>query len=376
MPSISLKQARSIAIAAQRLTSPAGLPPDPRAVLDDLGCIQIDTINVVRRSHELVLLSRGTPSGPAQSALGTDASAPLAFEYYAHATCFVPLRSWPLFAFRRRQFQAGRWTGPPIQPDAVTHVRNLIDDSGAVTVRDLGGSQGNGWDRSSPLKWAAEWLLATGELACVRRQAWMRQYAPSTDVIPGDMRHDDLDDESCLRRLCQIALTALGVATADDVADYFRLPGRLVARIVPALPDVVPVAVEGWKAPAFTTADHLDAAPASSTAMTVLSPFDSLIWYRPRMMRLFGVAYKLEAYLPPHRRECGYFGLPVLHDGQIIGRVALRCTNGVARVEGVQIRDAEALPALRLAAEQAAQWAKVTVDSRSWSAFAAAVPVR
>ncbi|MDW5327144.1 DNA glycosylase AlkZ-like family protein [Plantactinospora sp. KLBMP9567] len=376
MPSISLKHAQVLAIAAQRLTPPAGSAPDPRALLEDLGCIQIDTINVVRRSHELVLLTRGVPSDPAQAALGTDAPAPLAFEYYAHAACFVPLRFWPLFAFRRRQFQAGRWTGPTIQPEAVTHVRNLIDDSGAVTVRDLGGSQGSGWDRSSPLKWAAEWLLATGELACVRRQAWMRQYAPSTGVIPAEVRHDDLDDESCLRRLCQIALAALGVATADDIADYFRLPGRLVARIVPQLPDVVPVAVESWKAPAFTTADHLDTTPAPAPALTALSPFDSLIWHRPRMMRLFGVAYKLEAYLPPDRRECGYFGLPVLHNGQIVGRVALRCTNGVAQVEGVQIRDAEALPALRLAAEQAAQWAKATVDSHSWPALAAAAPVR
>ncbi|KXK59548.1 hypothetical protein AWW66_23705 [Micromonospora rosaria] len=376
MPSISLTQARAIGLAAQQLTRPTGSPPDPRALLDDLGCIQIDTINVVRRSHELVLLTRGVPSEPAQVALGTDVPAPLAFEYYAHAACFVPLRSWPLFAFRRRQFQAGRWTGPTIEPEAVAHVRGLVDDRGAVTVRDLGGSQGSGWDRSSPLKWAAEWLLATGELACVRRRAWMRQYARSTDVIPADVRHDELDDESCLRQLCHIALRALGVATADDIADYFRMPSRLVARIMPTLPGVVPVTVETWTAPAFTTAYHLDTAPVHVPPLTVLSPFDSLIWHRPRMQRLFGVAYKLEAYLSPDRRECGYFGLPVLHDGQIVGRVALRCTNGVAQVEGVQTRDAEALPALRRAADQAAQWANATVAPHSWPNLAAPAPVR
>jgi uncharacterized protein YcaQ len=342
--------------------------------LEALGCIQIDTINVVRRSHEMVLLARGVPVVDARSAVGTEAPACAAFEYYGHAACFVPMRSWPLFAFRRRRFRAGRWTGPAIQSEAVTRVRQIIDQGGAVTVRDLGGSQGNGWDRSSPLKWAAEWLLATGELACVRRRAWMREYARSTEVIPRDVRHDELDDESCLRQLCRIALDALGVATADDVADYFRLPGRIVTRIVPTLADVVPVAVESWKAQAFTTAEHLDAGAAGASILTVLSPFDSLIWHRPRMMRLFGVAYKLEAYLPPARRECGYYGLPVLADGQIVGRVALRCANGLARVEGVQSRDAGALSILRAAAEQAARWAEASVDQQSWPAVAAPVP--
>lgn len=370
---ISVARARAIAISAQCLAMPVGqaVRLGPRALFQALGCIQIDTINVVRRSHELVLLARGLSSDDARAALGTEAPLCSAFEYYAHAACFVPAASWPLFAFRRRQFQAGRWNGPAIQPDAVAHVRRIVDQSGAATIRDMGGAQGNGWSRDSPLKWAAEWLLATGELACVRRRRWMREYARSTEAIPQDVRHDELDDESCLRQLCQVALDALGVATADDIADYFRLPRRIVTQIAPALPDVVPVAVESWNAQAFTTMNHLDTPAAPAPLLTVLSPFDSLIWHRPRMARLFGITYKLEAYLPPTRRECGYYGLLVLSEGQVVGRIAMRCTNGVASIEGVQRRDATALTTLRLAAEQAARWGEATLGQESWPMVAA-----
>ncbi|MGH3750440.1 MAG: hypothetical protein ACRDT8_23945, partial [Micromonosporaceae bacterium] len=138
---VSLTQAQRIAVTAQRLNVPAAASGGarPQGLLADLGCVQIDTINVVRRSHELVLLARGAAAAAA-AALGVEQPSCEAFEYYGHAASFLPVRHWPLFAFRRRQFRAGRWTGPAVVPEAVDEVRDRIQ-RGPVTVRDLGGSR-------------------------------------------------------------------------------------------------------------------------------------------------------------------------------------------------------------------------------------------
>lgn len=259
------------------------------------------------------------------------------FEYWAHAASLVPLEHWPLFSARRRRYAVKGWSGPAVDAAACDHVLSVLDERGAVTVSDVGGAQGSGWERSSVNKWALEWLLATGEIACVHRRGWQRVYQLTTAVIPPHLRKAEPNDTECLSGLTALAIEALGIATTDDVADYFRLPARSVARHLEALPGIQPARVEGWTEPAWITEQALDCPLLDEDACTPLSPFDSLLWYRPRMRRLFGVEYLLEAYKPAVKRECGYFGMPVLAGDRIVGRLAVRVSKSMAVIEGHQL---------------------------------------
>ncbi|MDN3296601.1 crosslink repair DNA glycosylase YcaQ family protein [Streptomyces ficellus] len=363
MLELTPSQVRAAAVAAQGLHTSSAAQRTPLEVLRALGCIQIDTINVVRRSHELVMLARGVPSDAARAYASHEDKASF-FEYWAHAAAFTPVELWPLFAFRRRRTATHGWRGPAVDPEACAEVRRLADERGSVTISDLGGAGGNRWERGSPRKWAAEWLWATGELVCVRRLGWKRVYEPVERALPEHLRADAPDDDACLRGLTGIALRNLGVATAEDVADYFRLPAQQVRLQLERLPQARPVRVEGW--PDSTWA-HTELLEHGETAVdeervTPLSPFDSLIWTRPRMRRLFGVEYLLEAYKPAATRECGYFGLPVLAGDRVVGRVALRARSGKATLEGRQVTDPAWTHAVDTAAQVAAAWANATVE--------------
>lgn len=370
---LSAARARALAISAQLLnrrdtpsdakTNEHTAGPDAAAVLTALGCIQLDAINVVRRSHELVLLSRGVPSRYAANLLEHTGPA-RSFEYWAHAVSVLPIELWPLLAFRRRHIAAHGWRGPAVDPHVVEEVRQIVHRRGAVTITELGGTSGSGWDRTLPRKWAAEWLLATGELACVRRARWKRVYEPAAQVIPATLRDQHPDDVECLTALCLIAIRALGIGTTSDIADYFRLPLAAVQETLQRLSargQANVVRVGGWNEPAWLDPDVMEAATAvSDDSVVPLSPFDSLIWHRPRMRRLFGIDYLLEAYKPAPQRECGYFGLPVLQGDQIIGRIALRVTRRTVDIEGVQAVHPDHRPALHDAITTCTAWSHDT----------------
>jgi uncharacterized protein YcaQ len=361
MLELSSSQVRAIAVAAQGLHAPGQPSRTPSQILCALGCIQIDTINVIRRSHELVMMARGVSSDAARTFAAHKDKASF-FEYWAHAAAFTPIELWPLFAFRRRHIATHGWRGPTIDQQACAEVRRLADRHGAVTISDLGGMSGTGWDRSSPHKWAAEWLWAIGEFVCVRRRGWKRVYEPAEQALPEHLRGDALADDACLQELVRIALHNLGVATAEDIADYFRLPVQQLRPHLEKLPQARLVRVEGWQDDAWADEEFLEHhVPVDAERITPLSPFDSLIWTRPRMQRLFDVEYLLEAYKPAGKRECGYFGLPVLVGDRIVGRVALRARSKMAVIEGVQITDPAWAPAVHRAAEVAAAWAGATL---------------
>jgi uncharacterized protein YcaQ len=355
MTDFSLEQARSLAVAAQGLHTQSD-PSRAEETLRGLGCIQLDTISVVRRSHELVQIARGVPVADAQQLISR-ATPPVLFEYWAHAASLIPLSLWPLFAFRRRHFAAQGWTGPSVDPDAVKHVRAVLTERTAVTISDLGGAKGSGWERSSANKWALEWLLATGELACVHRRGWQRVYQRAEKIIPEDLLRAEPDDAECLHALTRLAVQALGVATTDDVADYFRLPPRKVAACLAELEEAEPASVEGWTERAWVCRTALNTPPIDETRCTPLSPFDSLIWHRPRMRRLFGVEYLLEAYKPAAKRECGYFAMPVLVGHSLVGRIAVRISKGHALIEGHQLVDGQNPAHLRHALALICEWA-------------------
>ncbi|MFE3856074.1 winged helix-turn-helix domain-containing protein [Streptomyces griseorubiginosus] len=354
MHELSLPEARTIAVSAQGLHLPAP-EPDALSTLRALGCIQLDTISVVRRSHELVQLARGVEPSAAARLTGPSGT-PVLFEYWAHAASLIPIELWPLFRFRRHGYQTRGWSGPPVDAAACDHVRAVLAERGAVTISDVGGAQGSGWERSSMNKWALEWLLAIGDVACVHRRGWQRVYQLTETVIPQELRDQTLSSAECVRALAAVALRALGVATAGDVADYFRLPVKQVALIMTELDEAERAQVEGWPEPAWVCRPQLHTTAVIKDLTTPLSPFDSLIWHRPRMQRLFGVEYLLEAYKPARTRQCGYFGMPVLAGTEITGRIAVRISKGQAHVEGYQVADGHDPERLQTALQTLCAW--------------------
>ncbi|MER5642607.1 crosslink repair DNA glycosylase YcaQ family protein [Kitasatospora sp. NPDC002227] len=357
---LSADEARLIALRAQGLLG----APDRRAgvpgVLRALGAVQLDTISVLARSHELVPYARlGAVGRPAvERALWGSGET---FEYWSHAACVLPMGEWPLFAFRRRAYRAkgGVWDHR-VSAEAYEGVLARLRAEGPLTSTDLGGAKRTGewWDWSDA-KIAVERALAFGDVVCTERRSWKRVYDLAERAVPAELYGQEPGDAECARQLIAQAGSALGVATRSDLMDYYRLGARLFDQ---ALPDsgLVPVEVEGWAAPAWADPAALAAAPRGRHRTTLLSPFDSLVWERPRTERIFGMTHRLEAYTPKHKREHGYFAMPLLAGGRLVGRVdpAREGKTLVARQVSLHGPEhgAAHLPALARALREAAEW--------------------
>ncbi len=368
-PELTAAQARRLALRAQRLIG----APDRRGagggaagLVRTLGAVQLDTISVLARSHELVAYAR-------LGAIGRERVEDAywggeAFEYWAHAASVVPLSSWPLWAFRRRHYRgrAAVWgqESPATGRGGGSDVLARLRAEGPLTATQLGGAKnGTSWWGWSDVKHTVEYLLATGEVICHRRTGWRRVYDLPERVVPADLLHDDLDDDSCQVQLIALAATALGVATAGDLADYFRLKRADVVRLV-SRTDLTPVRVEFWRDPAWAD-PHLLAEPTRGRhRTTLLSPFDSLVWDRKRTARVFGFDHRLEAYVPKHKRTHGYFTMPVLAGGELIARLDPARVGGTLVARHLALEPAAARPArleataaaIQLALREAATW--------------------
>lgn len=352
---LSAADARRLALRAQGLLG--ARPRNTTAVLHTLGAVQLDTISVLARSHELIPYARLGAVGRAavERAFWTGQC----FEYWAHAACILPVETWPLYAFRRRHFLARgiRWHERP--PEQVfAEVRARITDGGPVTTGDIGGAKKGGpwWDWSGQ-KVAIEFLLDTGEVVCTRRTGWRRVYDLAERALPAEVRAaDTLDDPECFRRLVARAGAAMGVATVADLADYPRISRAQVASVLPDS-GLVPVTVEGWKAPAW--ADPVALAELGARGRhrtTLLSPFDSLIWDRKRTLRMFGFSHALEAYKPAAQRDYGYFAMPLLTGGRLLGRVDPKRVGTTLAPPAVFLDTPAAVEPMAAALWEAASW--------------------
>ncbi len=318
---LSADDARRVALRAQLLLGAPDRQTGVPGVLRSLGAVQLDTISVLARSHELVPYARLGPVGRAKVERAYWGAGD-AFEYWGHAASVLPLSQWPLFAFRRRRFRERQAVWNERVTSSVDDVLQRVKLEGPLTATELGGAKKeSSWWGWSDVKHAAEYLLAAGELICATRTGWRRVYDLPERVVPADSLHDDFDDDHCKLELIRTSARALGVATAADLADYFRLHVRDVGRLLPET-SLVPVAVAGWKSPAWADAAALSAANARGRhRTTLLSPFDSLVWDRKRTARMFDFDHRLEAYVPKDKRQHGYFTMPVLAAGSLIARV-------------------------------------------------------
>jgi uncharacterized protein YcaQ len=384
MGSLSHADARRIALVAQGFGSP---PPAPlqdiartgrrsiHAAVRRLGAIQIDSVNVLVRSHYLPLFSRLGPYPRElldEMVYGAPRRRKL-FEYWGHEASLLPLDAFPLLRWRMHRATRGQGMWKHVaqlaldKPELVRRVEAQLRDRGPLGAGELTGdtprTRGPWWGWSEH-KRALEYLFWSGRITTRTRRNFERVYDLVERVIPGAiLARPTLSEEDQHRELLTRAAKALGVATVGDLADYFRLPrkeararvGELVqARVLGR------VAVEGWAEPAYVPAGV--AAHHVPDAVALLSPFDSLIWNRARTERLFGFHFRLEIYTPAHLRVHGYYVLPFLLGDRLVARVDLKSDRAESTlvVRGLHVepsaRRGVVVPPLRDALGRLASW--------------------
>lgn len=352
---LSATEARRIALRAQGFLGAPDRRGGVRGVLRHLGQVQLDTISVLARSHELIPYARlGAVGRPAvEEAYWSEGHA---FEYWSHAACILPVEEWPLFAFRRRAYRDRPHWHHELSDGSYAKVIDQLRAEGPRTATELGGAKNKGewWDWSDT-KIAVERALMYGEVVVTERRGWKRVYDLAERAVPEPLRHDDLDDTECVRRLVRQAGEALGVGTRADIADYHRLKAEQFDAVV-AESGLVPVTVEGWGKPAWADPAALATEPRGRHRTTLLSPFDSLIWERARTERIFGFTHRLEAYVPKPKRVHGYFAMPVLSGGRLVGRVDPAREGRTLVAKQVSLDGPKALPAVAQALREAAAW--------------------
>ncbi len=379
---LSAAEGRRIAVAAQGFdgASRSG-PPGPRridALIDRLGAIQIDSVNAVARSHYLPIFSRigPYPRGDFDEAAARRRSV---FEYWGHQASFLPIDLWPAMRWRMDRYRARALQvadEPSVEgrvarlhrerPGYVQAVLNEIRDRGPLAAGELSdpGRGAGPWWGWSDGKLALEYLFSTGDVTVAARKSFTRQYDLSERVIgPSTRSLVPLRAEDAQRILVLRASTALGVATVRDLSDYYRMRVDDTRERVGELVDegkLLPARVEGWRESAYL--DPNARLPARSTAQALLSPFDSLVWDRARTERIFDFRYRLEIYTPVTKRIHGYYVLPLLVGGRLVGRVDVRA-NRAARI--LEIPGAFAEP--KCATANVGDAARTEIDSlRRW----------
>ncbi|MBK9714715.1 MAG: YcaQ family DNA glycosylase [Kouleothrix sp.] len=376
---LSHTAAQALMLAAQglqRRPDHAATKADLIETIRHMAALQIDTIHVVARSPYLVLWSR-LGAYPTEWLTDLLAEGEL-FEYWAHEACFLPIDDYPLY--RNRMLDAANmgwkyareWAAQnrPAIDDMLAHIRA----NGPVRSADFARTDGQGgqwWDWKTE-KRALETLFTAGELMIARRHNFQRIYDLRERVLP------DWDDarlppiEQVRRTLALKAVRALGVTTARWVADYFRtglketiaLPAQLAQEGA-----LVPVEVEGWSQPAYIHPDNLALAKAAAAGelrpelTTLLSPFDPLVWDRARALAMFGFDYRIECYTPAPKRRYGYFTLPILRRGQLIGRLDPKAHRKEQRFE---VKALHLEPGVAVTDELAADLAGALRDCAAW----------
>ena len=347
--SLSLAQARRVALAAQGFADPqpAGAPTGwaVRRLFDRVGLVQIDSVNVLSRAHYLPLFARVGPYDHALMDRGAHYAPRRLFEYWGHEASLIPVGLQPFLRWRMERAHDDAWGGmrrvQQERPGLVADVLDEVRRRGPIAASALEAEErpkrtGPWWDWSD-VKRAIEFLFWSGQVTAARRRGFERLYDVPERVLPAEVLATPTPPvEAAQRELLKVAARSMGVATERDLRDYFRLPTaearERIAELVEA-GTLLPVAVEGWRHRAYL--DPAARFPRRVDACALLGPFDSLIWERDRVERLFGFRYRIEIYVPAEQRVHGYYVLPFLLGDRLVARADLKADRqaGVLRVQ-------------------------------------------
>ena len=339
---LSAAEARRVALAAQGFARPRPETVGTRQLnltAARMGVTQIDSVNVFARSHYMPYFARlGAYDPAALDRLLLSPRGPYV-EYVAHVATFIPIEDWALWRFRMDELRAKYGTDPDgwfaRNASTVEWVLAELAARGPLRPAEIEadaqrGRRGPWWDWDV-VKHALELLWMFGDVSIAGRRGFERRYALAEQVIPADVLARPVPREDAIRELVRRAARSYGVASASDLADYYRLRDRRA--VMTAIGELVdagtlrPVRVVGWDRgarplPAWL---HTDAAvPRSVDAAAILSPFDPVVWFRDRAERLFDFEYRIEIYTPAPQRVFGYYSLPVLVGDDLVGRVDLK----------------------------------------------------
>lgn len=350
---LTAHQARLLQLGAQGLLMPPrrrARKADIAACVSHMAMLQIDTINVVARSPYLVLFSRlgSYPLPWLEEALARGELA----ETWAHEACFVSAADYPWHRAFRDQ-RGGHWSSRHATRMHEAHREGMdallerIRIQGPMRAADFektAGSGSSGWWEWKPEKrWLEAWF-ATGALMVLRRERFQRVYDLTERVLASHRAIDaPLPDPSTVRgHFVAGSVRALGVTRARWIADYFRLKPRVdEAELASLVADgsLVEVAVKGWPDKGYIHRDHLALATRAAggrlraTRTALLSPFDPLVWDRARVLAMFDFEYTIECYTPAAKRRYGYYSLPILHGGRLVGRLDAKAHRAEGRFE-------------------------------------------
>jgi hypothetical protein len=339
-----------MALAAQGFARPRPASAGTRQLnleLARMATLQIDSVNVFARSHYMPLFSRlGSYDPAALDRLLFARRAPY-LEYWAHVAAFIPLNDWPLFRFRMDDMRAKYATNADgwfqTNRDIVEWVRAELADRGPLRPAQIDydiqrSTRGQWWDWDA-VKHALEYLWLFGEVAIAGRRGFERTYGLVEQVVPRETLDRHVERADAVRELVRRSARAYGVATAADIADYWRLRDR--PAVLSAIGELVdagelePVSVEGWTSagrPAKAWVHSEARLPRRVDAAAILTPFDPVVWFRDRAERLFDFEYRIEIYTPAAQRRFGYYSLPVLVGDDIVGRVDLKADRAESRL--------------------------------------------
>ena len=348
--SLSLSEARRIALAAQAFDRPrptgAVNAGHLRRLLRQIGLLQIDSVSIVLPAHYQVPFSRLGPYD--RSRLDDLIYREREFtEQWAHEASIIPVEHWPLIRHHLGPHER-RWGAlakfMEEHAEYAGRVLEHIRSRGPVVAGDIDEpdgtrGRGGGWWGWTRAKATLEGHFARGTVAIAERRAagFARVYDLAERVVPGEHHTRTMSREEAQRELIRLAARATGVATAADLADYYRMAPREARQRVAELAsagELRPVRVEGWRDPAYLSAEAR--LPRAIGASALLSPFDPVVWYRPRAERLFDFDYRIEIYVPREKRRYGYYVFPYLLGDRIVGRVDLKADRaaGCLRVLG------------------------------------------
>ncbi len=372
---ISAAQARRIALAAQGFAEPRPTgridARHIRRVVERVGVLQLDSVNVFCRSHYLPVFSRlGPYPRPLLDRLTAHQAGPVRrelVEYWAHMAALIPVERHPLFRWRMARASVDAWGGMTSvardQPHLLDDVLELVRRDGPIRSGETGferppSTPGEMWNWNVG-KQALEYLFWAGQVMASRRVNFERWYDLPERVLPPTIAAmPTMSDDEQQRELVRIAARACGVATEPDLGDYFRLPradSKLRVGELVAAGELIPVEVDGWNAPAYVW--PAARRPRRVNARALLSPFDSLVWFRERVERVFGFRYRIEIYVPAPLRIYGYYVLPFLLGDRLVARVDLKSDRqaGMLRVQAAYAEPGvdDAFVASELAAELA-----------------------